>query len=175
MADELEEDEEPSENEEDEAELEMVEEEGGGEGGEDAEEMEEADEATKKEEKERAGEMVEEEGEEEVEPVRNWEEVKGNEEEIEKGTVENKGSGDGLLEEFTEGMVEEVKKDGIGEGEEGWTEETSGGIEIGEGEGRADRAGAVLGWFVMEEEEGEDEKEAWVREVCVDTRVEPPE
>lgn len=72
-------------------------------------------------------------------------------------------------------MLEEVKEDGIGEGEEGWTEGKWGGMAIGKGEGRAERAGAVLGWFFVEEEEGEDEKETWVEEVCMDTRFETPE
>lgn len=42
-----------------------------------------------------------------------------------------------------EGMVEEVTEDGIGE--EVWIKKNRGGMEIGEGEGRAERAGAVLG------------------------------
>lgn len=44
-------------------------------------------------------------------------------------------------------------------------------MEIGEGDGRAERAGTVLGWFFTEE----GDKEAWVTEVCIDTRVEPLE
>ncbi len=64
----------------------------------------------------------------------------------------------------------EVKEDSTGEDEAGLREGKWGGMEIGEGEGRAERAGAVLGWFFMEEEEGEDEKEARVEEVCMDNR-----
>lgn len=62
-------------------------------------------------------------------------------------------------------MVEGLTEDGTGESEEGWTEGKLGGIEIGEGEGRAERVGAVLGWVFVEEEEGDNEKEAWVTEV----------
>lgn len=69
-------------------------------------------------------------------------------------------------------MVEDVTEDGMGESEEGWTEGKLGGMEIGEGEGRAERVGAVLGWFFMEEEDGENKKEAWVKEVCMGTGVE---
>lgn len=48
-------------------------------------------------------------------------------------------------------------------------------MEIGEGEGRAEKGGAVLSWFFMEEEEEEDDKEPWVKEVCMNTGVGPPE
>lgn len=43
-------------------------------------------------------------------------------------------------------------------------------MEIGEGEGRAERAGAVVDWFFKEE--GEDKIDAWVEAVCMDTSVE---
>lgn len=52
------------------------------------------------------------------------------------------------------------------EGEDGWTKGNSGGMEIGDGEERAERAATVLGWFFMEVEK------ACAREVCMDTRVE---
>lgn len=42
------------------------------------------------EEEERIGEIVEEEGKEKVEPVIYWEDLKGDEEEADKGTGENK-------------------------------------------------------------------------------------
>lgn len=50
-------------------------------------------------------------------------------------------------------------------------------MEIGEGEGRAEKGGAVLGWFFMEEEEeeGEDDTEPWVKDFCMNTGVGPPE
>lgn len=56
----------------------------------------------------RAGEMVEEEGEEKVELVIDWGEIKRDEEEVDNGTEE------GLWEEFKEGLVEEVTYEGIG-------------------------------------------------------------
>ncbi|KAG8005950.1 hypothetical protein GBF38_005022 [Nibea albiflora] len=97
-----------------------------------------------------------EEGEEEVELVIDWEEVNEDEEE--------KGVDDGWW-DWVE-LVEEVKEDSIVEGEDGWTEGKSGGMEIGDGEGRAERAAAVLGWFFTEVEK------ACAREVCMDTRDE---
>lgn len=62
--------------------------------------------------------MVEEEGE----LVIDWEEVKGDEDEVDNGTEERKGSAGGLWEDFKDGMVEGVKEDGIGESEECWME-----------------------------------------------------
>lgn len=38
-----------------------------------------------------------------------------------------------------------VEENGIGEGEEGWIEGKLGGLEIGEGDGSVESAGAVLG------------------------------
>lgn len=149
MADELGEDKGPGEEEED-VEVEM-----------DDKEMEEANEAM---EEERDGEMVAEEGMGEVELVINWEVVKEDAEEVD----------DGLWEMCKEGLVEEVTEDGTGESEEVWMEKNRGGMEIGEGEGRAERAGAVLGCFVMEEDEERDEEVAWSKEVFVYTRVELP-
>ena len=149
MADELGEDKGPGEEEED-VEVEM-----------DDKEMEEANEAM---EEDRDGEMVAEEGMGEVELVINWEVVKEDAEEVD----------DGLWEMCKEGLVEEVTEDGTGESEEVWMEKNRGGMEIGEGEGRAERAGAVLGCFVMEEDEERDEEVAWSKEVFVYTRVELP-
>lgn len=70
-----------------------MDEEGGGKG-EEGEYMKGVDVAIEDEE-ERVGEMVEKEGKETVEPVMDWEEVKEDVEEVDKGTEKNKGAADG--------------------------------------------------------------------------------
>lgn len=85
-----EEGEEPSEKEEDvEVEVEMDEDEWGGEG------VEEADDAMEEEVEKRAGEMVEEEGKENVELLIDWEDIKGDEEEVDEETEDKNGASDG--------------------------------------------------------------------------------
>lgn len=69
-------------------------------------------------------------------------------EKLDEEVEEGRGAGDGELED-----EEEFKEDVEGGDEEGWTEENFGGVETGEGEGRAEREGDVLGWFFMKEEE----------------------
>ena len=48
-------------------------------------------------------------------------------------------------------------------------------MEIGEGEGRAERGEAVLGWIFVGVEEGEDEIALWGKDVSTDIRAEPSE
>lgn len=74
--------------------------------------------------------------------------------------------------EFKDGMVVDLMEDGKGDGEEGWTKGKRGGMEIGEGEGRTEKTGAVLGCFFMDEDGGGDEKESWVKDVWIDTGAE---
>lgn len=125
--------EEPSEMEEY---VEMNEEEWGGEG----EEEDEIEEAVETMEEERDGGVVVDEGAEKDELVTICELVMGDEE-VDRWTEERNGIDDGSWEEFKDGIVEVVK-------ETGWTEGEWGGMEIGEGEGGAEGAGAVLGWFI---------------------------
>lgn len=122
--------------EEDEVEVEMDEEECEGE----AEEMGEAAEAM---EERRDGGVVKEDGRETGKLMMDSGDVKADEEEEDRGTEEEKGA-----DEF-KGDV--VAKERIGKGAEDCAGGKCGGMETGEGVGRAGRAEAVLYCFFMED------------------------